>query len=47
MHNKVLLNHEQEWNYVIHRKMDANEEHCVKQINTDSEKYEFFLICRI
>jgi hypothetical protein len=37
VHNGILLNHKEEWNYVISKKMDRTGDHCVKWSKPDSE----------
>jgi hypothetical protein len=38
IHNGVLLNHKEKWNYVSCREVDGTEEHHVKQNKLDAER---------
>jgi hypothetical protein len=40
--NSILLNNKEEWNYVIYRKTDGNEDHNVKWWSNPEKKYHVF-----
>jgi hypothetical protein len=44
MHNGVLFNHKEQWNFVLCRKMDGIRDHDVSEISqSHQDKYHMFL----
>jgi hypothetical protein len=47
IHNGVLFNHKEEWNYVVGKKMDRNKDHHIKWNKPDLERDKLHVLSSI